>query len=78
MNNPIAKGTTGARFRPQRKIRARLVLHAGFYDLTWPRDKSGGKHIRSNGRFFSRLPKERRVLTKSVERVYDVYKREEK
>lgn len=30
----------------------RPILHAGFYDLTLPRDKSGGKHILSNGGFF--------------------------
>ena len=31
----------------------RPVSHAGFYDLTWPWNKPGGKHILSNGEFFS-------------------------
>lgn len=54
MNNPHCKGSAGAReISPTAKSTyVRPVLHATFYDRTWPRDKSGGKHIEQRRIFF--------------------------
>jgi len=55
MNDPIARvgeGALRARDFARGEKYVRPVLHAAFYDPTWPRDKSGGKHILGNGGFF--------------------------
>lgn len=48
MNQPHREGGRELRARDftvgEKYVRP--VLRAGFYDPTWPRDKSGGKHVR--------------------------------
>jgi len=55
MNDLIARvgeGALRARDFARGEKYVRPVLHVAFYDPTWPRDKSVGKHILANGGFF--------------------------